>query len=86
MTRRRAAKAPVPHGLFVEWVRLRRDAPSAGYPFDLPAVAHLEDIPFDQVTILVGDNGTGKSTIVEAIAINAGFNPEGGSRNLRFGT
>ena len=49
-------------------------------------MVHLEDIPFDQVTILVGDNGTGKSTIVEAIAINAGFNPEGGSRNLRFGT
>jgi len=46
----------------------------------------VELIPFDQVTILVGDNGTGKSTIVEAIAINVGFNPEGGSRNLRFDT
>lgn len=72
--------------MFVERAKLRPDPPSEGYPFDLPAVRHLEAIPFDQVTILVGDNGTGKSTIVEAIAINAGFNPEGGSRNLQFGT
>jgi len=34
----------------------------------------------------VGDNGTGKSTIVEALAVDAGFNPEGGSRSLQFDT
>src|SRR4029077_790663 len=33
-----------------------------------------------------GDNGTGKSTLVEALAIAAGFNAEGGSRNLQFET
>ncbi len=38
------------------------------------------------MTILVGDNGTGTSTIVEALAVAAGFNAEGGSRNLRFET
>jgi predicted ATPase len=27
-----------------------------------------------------------KSTLIEAIAINAGFNPEGGSRNFNFST
>ena len=73
-------------GLFVERASLKPDTPGEGYPFDLPAVRHLERIPFDQVTVIVGDNGTGKSTIVEAIAIDAGFNPEGGSRNLRFET
>jgi predicted ATPase len=39
-----------------------------------------------QVTFLVGDNATGKSTVVEAVAVASGFNPEGGSRNLRFET
>jgi predicted ATPase len=34
------------------------------------------------VTFLVGENGSGKSTLLEAIAIKAGFNPEGGSKNF----
>jgi predicted ATPase len=38
------------------------------------------------VTLLAGENGSGKSTLVEAIAVAAGFNPEGGSRNMQFGT
>ena len=38
------------------------------------------------MTVLVGDNGSGKSTIVEAIAVAAGFNVEGGGRNLQFAT
>lgn len=32
----------------------------------------------------MGENGTGKSTLIEAIAVAAGFNPEGGSQNFRF--
>jgi predicted ATPase len=35
------------------------------------------------VTFLVGENGSGKSTLIEAIAIKAGFNPEGGTKNFR---
>ncbi len=46
----------------------------------------LEKVAFGQVTFLVGDNGAGKSTIMEAVAVCAGFNAEGGSRNLRFDT
>jgi predicted ATPase len=38
------------------------------------------------VTFLIGENGTGKSTLLEAVAIAAGFNAEGGSRNFRFAT
>lgn len=56
------------------------------YPFSLPAVRALPDIEFGQVTVFVGDNGTGKSTLVEALAVAAGFNAEGGSRNLQFET
>lgn len=35
---------------------------------------------------MVGDNGTGKSTLIEAIAVAAGFNAEGGSQSFRFAT
>lgn len=35
-----------------------------------------------RVTLFAGENGSGKSTLVEAIAIAAGFNPEGGSRHM----
>jgi predicted ATPase len=38
------------------------------------------------VTFFVGENGTGKSTIIEALAICAGFNAEGGSKNFNFST
>jgi predicted ATPase len=38
------------------------------------------------VTFFVGENGTGKSTLLEAIALAYGFNPEGGSRNFSFST
>jgi predicted ATPase len=34
----------------------------------------------------VGENGTGKSTLLEAIAVSMGFNPEGGTRNFNFST
>ena len=60
------------------------------YLTDLPAVRHLEktgglDFTSD-VTFFVGENGTGKSTLLEAIAVAAGYNAEGGSRNFRFAT
>jgi predicted ATPase len=57
-----------------------------GYPFTLPAVRALDDLEFGTVTVLVGGNGTGKSTLVEALAVASGFNPEGGSKNLQFKT
>lgn len=57
------------------------------YPFLLPIIRHLKDIVFPtKVTFFVGENGTGKSTILEAIAHKAGFGPEGGSKNFSFKT
>jgi len=70
-------------------VELRRDRiPSwEEYPFNISAVRSLEAIEFrNPVTFIAGDNGTGKSTLLEAIAIAWGFNAEGGSRNLSFAT
>ncbi len=58
----------------------------AGWVDHLAAVRTLDHLEFGAVTVIAGDNGTGKSTLVEAIAIAAGFNPEGGSRNLQFST
>ena len=44
-------------------------------------------LPFpDRLTIFTGENGSGKSTLLEAMAIAAGFNPEGGTRNYHFAT
>lgn len=34
----------------------------------------------------VGENGVGKSTLIEAIAVAMGFNPEGGTKNFNFAT
>jgi predicted ATPase len=50
-----------------------------GFPFDVPAVAGVERLRLDApITLLAGDNGTGKSTLVEAIAEAIGYGPEGG--------
>jgi len=55
------------------------------YPYCLSAIKDLSKIEFHpKVTYIVGENGTGKSTILEAIAIAYGFNPEGGTRNINF--
>jgi predicted ATPase len=57
------------------------------YPFSLEIVKNLNEILFPtQVTFFVGENGTGKSTILEAIATKAGFGREGGSKNIDFET
>jgi predicted ATPase len=73
-------------GPFLRQVSVASDAPNDRYPFGLAAVRELSSVTFGEVTMLVGDNGTGKSTVVEAIAIASGFNAEGGGRNLRFTT
>ena len=67
---------------------LREQVPDFGrYPFHIPAVRGLETLDLHpQVTFFVGENGSGKSTLVEAIAVAAGYNAEGGSRNFNFAT
>jgi len=57
------------------------------YPYNLEAVRALAEIELHpNVTFLIGENGTGKSTLLEAIAVAYGFNPEGGSKNFSFHT
>lgn len=74
---------------FLQYVTLLRDrVPSfEQYPYSIPAIRHLEHLDLHpKVTYSVGENGTGKSTLLEAIAVVEGFNPEGGSRNFSFST
>ena len=74
---------------YIQEVRLKRDkVPDfAEYPFSIPALRELSRLPLHpKVTFFVGENGTGKSTLLEGIAVAAGFNPEGGTRNFRFST
>jgi predicted ATPase len=73
------------HSGFLRHIELRRNDVSdwGAYPFSIPAVARLDRLEFSpQVTFFVGENGSGKSTLIEAIAILAGFNPEGGTKNF----
>jgi predicted ATPase len=91
MTARRRPNRPMPRGGYLRSIALDIDTDTAagvGYPFTLPVVTSLRHrgrLPLDPaVTLFTGDNGTGKSTLIEAVAVAAGFNPEGGSRNFRF--
>ena len=53
------------------------------YPFSVPVIRHLTELRFrSRICFFVGENGTGKSTLLEAIASHYGFGPEGGNRNF----
>lgn len=72
---------------YVRYIELNRErVPSfSEYPFNLPAIKNLQRLSFHpQVTFIVGENGSGKSTILESIAVAYGFNAEGGTKNFNF--
>ena len=76
-------------GGFLQEIRLKREEipDFRAYPFSIPAIRKLDTLKLDpKVTFFIGENGMGKSTLLEAAAVNFGFNPEGGSRNFRFST
>jgi len=61
------------------------DGVDPGWPFTLGPVAQLmrDGLELSELTILLGENGVGKSTIIEAVAMAFGLSPEGGSTNSR---
>src|SRR5688572_25043795 len=61
----------------------RADDPHA-HPFSLPFLRGGFDLSFDSaITIIIGENGTGKSTLLEGIAELAGYDPAGGGKGYR---
>lgn len=74
---------------YLSAIKLNKGLPENTYLNSLAPVRYLmqNELTFDRpVTFFVGENGVGKSTLLEAIAVCCGFNPEGGSRNFRFST
>lgn len=70
-------------GLKIEWDGIGADS----YLRRIGSLHDLQELSFSRpVTFFAGENGTGKSTLLEGIAVAAGFNPEGGTRNYAFST
>lgn len=69
--------------IMIHWNQISRDS----YLRDIQALQNTKEIVLEKpVTFFSGENGTGKSTLLEAIAVAFGFNPEGGSINYSFST
>jgi predicted ATPase len=63
------------------WLDKDRVQDPDAYPFCLPFLRDGLDLGFDHaVTIIVGENGTGKSTLLEGIAVLAGYDEAGGGK------
>lgn len=77
-------------GQYISSVILKKPINRQSYLSNIPAIKYLavnKSLPLsNNVTFFVGENGTGKSTLIEAIAVAYGFNPEGGTKNFNFAT
>lgn len=70
-------------GVLFEWNEIEPNS----YIRTIESLRDVEKIKFQSpVSLFVGENGTGKSTLLEAIAVAHGFNPEGGTKNYVFST
>ena len=76
--------------LFVRSISIGEALPANSYLNNLAVIKSLRAMGrlnlSKRVTFLVGENGIGKSTLIEAIAVSQGFNPEGGTINFQFST
>lgn len=77
------------NNLIVKKISLERDKIKSfdNYPFNIEVVKNFYELNFEsQVTFFVGENGIGKSTFIEAIAVALGLPAEGGTENFRYET
>src|SRR5712675_2992023 len=66
------------------WLEPSRITNREAYPFCLPLLRDDFELSFDKaITIIVGENGTGKSTLLEGIAVLAGYDEAGGGKGYR---
>src|SRR5229473_4562185 len=78
--RKRDIRLPAPY-LRRIWLEPTRIGDRAAYPFCLPFLLDEFELSFDRaITIIVGENGTGKSTLLEGIAALAGYDEAGGGK------
>ena len=78
--RKRQTNLPAPY-LRRVWLDFERIADRTAYPFCLPFLSDDFELGFDRaITIIVGENGTGKSTLLEGIAVLAGYDEAGGGK------
>jgi predicted ATPase len=78
--RKRTIAMPAPY-LRRIWLEPDRIVDRAAYPFCLPFLCDDFELGFDRpITIIVGENGTGKSTLLEGIAVLAGYDEAGGGK------
>src|SRR4030088_1363450 len=81
--RNRKIDMPAPY-LRRIWLDPSRIGDRAAYPFCLPFLQDDFDLNFVRsITIIVGENGTGKSTLLEGIAVLAGYDEAGGGKGYR---
>jgi predicted ATPase len=81
--RNRTINMPAPY-LKRVWLESSRVADPKAYPFCLPFLRDDFELGFDRsITIIVGENGTGKSTLLEGIAALAGYDGAGGGKGYR---
>lgn len=79
--------ASYPREPFIEHIDILRGRVPLEFPYagDLPAIKAIDRLALHpKVTFFIGENGTGKSTLLEAIAVADGFNAEGGTRSFNF--
>lgn len=70
--------------LFVDHISLYNSGDPKDFPYSIPAIRDL-NLKFEKpVTFLVGENGSGKSTILEAMAEKCGFDAMGGHKHHRL--
>lgn len=76
--------------LFVRGMHIREEIKEENkdeYPYNIPLIKNFESIEFTKpVTFLVGENGVGKSTFIEALAVSLGLPAEGGTQNFKYET
>jgi predicted ATPase len=78
--RNRDINLPAPY-LRRLWLDPDRVPDADAYPFCLPFLRNEFSLSFDRaITIIVGENGTGKSTLLEGIAVLAGYDEAGGGK------
>ena len=79
----RPIRLPAPY-LKRVWLDQSRVPDAAAYPFCLPFLNNGFELDFDHaITVIVGENGTGKSTLLEGIAALAGYDEAGGGKGYR---